>query len=43
MKIKIVMTCVYKEYEIRMKMVQKQWRQLKIKFLLGYSKKIATV
>ena len=34
-KIKISMTCVYKEYEIRTKMVQKQWLQLKMKFWGG--------
>ena len=42
MKFKIAMTCEYKENEIKMKMVQKQWLQLKIKFLLGYSKQIVT-
>ena len=26
------MTCVYKEYEDKIKMVQEQWLQLKIKF-----------
>ena len=30
------MICVYKEYEI----VQEQWQQLKMKFLLGYNMKI---
>ena len=29
-----------KEYEIKTKMVQEQWLQLKIKFLLGYNMKI---
>ena len=31
-KIKVSMTCVSKEYEIKTKMVQKQWLQLKIMF-----------
>ena len=39
-EIKISMTCVYKEYEDKMKMVQGQWLQLKMKFLLGYTIKI---
>ena len=38
-KIKISMTCVYKEYEIKIKMVQQQWLQLKMEFLLGYNMK----
>ena len=33
------MICVYKEYEIKIKMVYEQWLQLKM-FLLGYSMKI---
>ena len=37
---KISMTCVYKEYEVKIKMVQEQWLQLEMKFLLGYSMKI---
>ena len=36
-KIKISMTCVYKEYEVKIKMVQEQWLQLKVKFLLDYN------
>ena len=32
------MTCVYKEYEVKMKMVQEQCLQPKMKFLLGYNK-----
>ena len=28
-------TCMYKEYEVKMNMVQEQWLDLKIKFLLG--------
>ena len=39
-KIKISMTCVYKEYEFKIKMVQEQWLQLKMKFFLGYNVKI---
>ena len=34
------MTCVYKGYEVIIKMVQEQWLQLKMKFLLGYNMKI---
>ena len=34
------MTYVYKEYEVKIKMVQKQWLKLKTKFLLGYNMKI---
>ena len=34
------MTCLYKEYEVKIKMLQKQWLQLKMKFLLGYSMEI---
>ena len=40
-KIKNNMTCVYKEYEGKTKMVEEQWLQLKMKFLLGYNMKIA--
>ena len=29
------MTCVYKEYEVKIKMVQEQWLKLKIKFVIG--------
>ena len=39
-KIKINMTCVSKEYEIKTKMEQEQWLQLKMLFLLGYNLKI---
>ena len=39
-KIKINMTCVSKEYEIKTKMDQEQWLQLKMLFLLGYNLKI---
>ena len=31
-KIKISSTCVYEEYEVKIKMVQEQWLQLKMKF-----------
>ena len=34
------MICVLKEYEIKTKMVQEQWLQLKKMFLLGYNLKI---
>ena len=34
------MTCIYKEYEIKTKMMQKQWLQLKMEFLGGYNMKI---
>ena len=31
------MTCVYKEFQIKIKMVQEQLLQLKMKFLLGFN------
>ena len=31
---------MHKEYEIKIKMVQEQWLQLKMKYLLGYNMKI---
>ena len=34
------MTCVYKEYQDKIKIVQEQWLQLKINFFLGYNLKI---
>ena len=34
------MTCVYKKYEVKIEMVQEQWLELKILFLLGYNMKI---
>ena len=34
------MTCLSKEYETKAKMVQTQWLQLKVTFLLGYILKI---
>ena len=36
MKIKLNITCVSIECEVKTKMVQEQWLQLKMKFLLGY-------
>ena len=36
------MTCVYKEYEVKLKMVQEQWLWLEIEFLLDYNMKIVT-
>ena len=39
-KIKISLACVYKEYEVKVKMVQEQWMKIKMKVLLGYSMKI---
>ena len=37
---KINITCVSKEYEMKTKMEQEQWLQLKILFLLAYNFKI---
>ena len=37
---KISMTCLYKEYEVKIRMVHEQWLQLKILFLLGCNMKI---
>ena len=34
------MTFKCKQYEAKIKMVQEQWLQLKMKFLLGYNMKI---
>ena len=31
------MTCVYKEYNVEIKMVQEQWLQPKMKFVLSYN------
>ena len=39
-KINISMTCLYKKYEVKTKMVQEQWLQLKMNFLLDYNMKI---
>ena len=38
--LKVSMTCAYDKYEDEIKMVQEQWPQLKIDFLLGYNIKI---
>ena len=32
------MACVYREYEVKLKMARKQWLQLKMKLLLSYKK-----
>ena len=34
------MTFAYKEYKVKIKMVQEQWLQLKMKFLLDFNMKI---
>ena len=39
-KTKISATCVYKMFEVKMKIVQEQRQQLKMKFLLGYNMKV---
>ena len=39
-KIRISMTCAYKEYGGKIKMVQEQWLRLKMKILLDYNMKI---
>ena len=39
-KMKVNMTCVSKEYEIKTKQEQGQWLQLKMLFLLDYNLKI---
>ena len=39
-KIKFSMTCLSKEYEIKTKLEQEQWLQLKLTFLLVYNLKI---
>ena len=31
---------MYKEYEVKIKLLQLQWQQLKIKFLVDYNMKI---
>ena len=31
------MTCMYEAYQIKIKMAQQLWPQLKIKFLLGHN------
>ena len=35
------MTCVQREYEVKIKMVQEQWKLLEMIFLLSYNRKIA--
>ena len=37
---KISVSCVYKQYEVKMETVQEQRLQLKMKFLLGYNMKV---
>ena len=39
-KMKINIACVSNEYEIKTKMMQEQWLQLNMLFLLGYNLKI---
>ena len=39
-KMKVIVTCVYKEYKVKIKKVQEHWIQLRMKFLLGYKMKI---
>ena len=39
-KAKISVTCLFKEYETKTKMVYEQWLQLKMLFLLGYNLEI---
>ena len=34
------MTCVQKEYEAKLKMVQEQWLQLKVNFYWGITRKL---
>ena len=36
------MTCMYKEYENKIEMVEEQWLKLKMGFLLSYNMKIVT-
>ena len=36
------MTCMYKDYEFKIKMVQEQCQQLKIKSSWGFNMKIVT-
>ena len=38
--VKIKISMIYEVYKVKIKMVQKQWLQLKLKFLLGYNMKI---
>ena len=39
-KFKISMARVYKKHEVKTKMVQDHWLQLKTKFSLGYNKNV---
>ena len=39
-KIEISITCLYKEYEVKIKIVHERWLQLKMKLLLIYNNKI---
>ena len=36
------MNYVHKEYKVKIKLVQEQWIQIKVKLLLGYYKKVVT-
>ena len=38
-KIKISMTFMYKDHEVKIKMVQEHWLQLRVKFLFCYNMK----
>ena len=42
-KIKTSMTCVYKEYKVKIKIMKEQWLQLKMKFLMDYNMKIVNL
>ena len=39
-KIKITMTFVFNEYEVKMKIAQEQWLELKMKLFLTYNMKM---
>ena len=34
------MTCVFNEYEVKMKIAQEQWLELKMKLFLAYNMKM---
>ena len=36
------MTCMYKKYRVKLKMVQEQWLQLKMKLKFVYNIKVVT-
>ena len=36
-KIKIMMTCVHKKYEVKIQILQKQWLQLKMKIVITWT------